>query len=83
MENSKEENEKESSHGKKSLEEGLDRVIVKGYMRPDGTSYYVVIPKEIREMLKLKGGEYFAMKVKPEKRKIELKVAKLIEEGQP
>ncbi|MGZ5539526.1 MAG: hypothetical protein ACXW02_04480 [Halobacteriota archaeon] len=22
------------------------RVLVKGYMRPDGTSYYVVIPKK-------------------------------------
>jgi len=28
------------------------RVLVKGYMRPDGTSYYVVIPKKIRELFK-------------------------------
>jgi AbrB family looped-hinge helix DNA binding protein len=60
-----------------------ERVIVKGYMRPDGTSYYVVIPKEIREMLGLKGGEYFVMKAKKEKREIELKVVKFVEEGQP
>ena len=67
----------ESSEGKKS-----ERVVVKGYMRPDGTSYYVVIPKEIRELLGLKGGEYFVMKAKPEKREIELKVAKFVEEGE-
>ena len=60
-----------------------ERVIVKGYMRPDGTSYYVVIPKEIREMLGLKGGEYFVMKANKEKREIELKVARFVEEGQP
>jgi len=59
------------------------KVVVKGYMRPDGTSYYVVIPKEIRELLGLKGGEYFLMKAKPEKREIELKVAKFVEEGEP
>jgi len=64
-------------------EKRRERVIVKGYMRPDGTSYYVVIPKEIRELLGLKGGEYFVMKAKPEKREIELKVAKFVEEGQP
>jgi hypothetical protein len=38
--------------------------------------------EEIRELLRLKGGEYFVMKAKPEKRKIELKVAKFVEEGQ-
>ena len=37
-------------------------VLVKGYMRPNGTSYYVVIPKEIRAVPNLKGGEYFIMK---------------------
>ena len=56
-----------------------ETVIVKGYMRPDGTSYYVVIPKEIRELLGLRGGEYFVMKAKPEKREIELRVAKFSE----
>lgn len=49
-------------------------------MRPDGTSYYVVIPKEVRDALGLKGGEYFMMKVKPGKREIELKIAKFVEE---
>ncbi|OPY65438.1 MAG: hypothetical protein A4E63_02970 [Syntrophorhabdus sp. PtaU1.Bin050] len=48
------------------------RIVVKGYLRPDGTSYYVSIPKEVREMLNLKGGEYFMMKAKPEKSKISL-----------
>lgn len=67
----------------KQSKKRLDRVIVKGYMRPDGTSYYVVIPKEVRELLSLKGGEYFVMKVKPEKREIELKIAKLVEERGP
>jgi len=56
------------------------RIVVKGYMRPDGTSYYVVIPKEIRELLKLKGGEYFVMKAKPEKAEIKLKMVKFFEE---
>jgi len=63
-------------------EERREQVVVKGYMRPDGTSYYVVIPKEIRELLGLKGGEYFVMKARPEKREIELKVARFVEEGQ-
>jgi len=63
-----------------SKEKRLERVVVKGYMRPDGTSYYVVIPKEVRELLGLKGGEYFVMKAKPEKREIELKIAKFVEE---
>ena len=68
------------SHEDKSKRGPLERVIVKGYMRPDGTSYYVVIPKEVRDALGLKGGEYFMMKVKPEKREIELKIAKFVEE---
>jgi AbrB family looped-hinge helix DNA binding protein len=55
-------------------------VLVKGYMRPDGTSYYVVIPKEIRTILNLKGGEYFIMKAMPEKRKLKLKVVELADE---
>ena len=65
-----------------SAQKRRERVIVKGYMRPDGTSYYVVIPKEVRELLGLRGGEYFVMKAKPDKREIELKVAKFVEEGQ-
>ena len=48
------------------------RVIVKGYMRPDGTSYYVSIPKEIREIFDLKGGEYFMMRASKEKQRISL-----------
>jgi AbrB family looped-hinge helix DNA binding protein len=72
----------ENNEEEVSEEKRRERVIVKGYMRPDGTSYYVVIPKEIRELLGLKGGEYFVMKAKPEKREIELKVAKFVEEGE-
>jgi AbrB family looped-hinge helix DNA binding protein len=68
------EQDKEKEHG---------RVIVKGYMRPDGTSYYVVIPKEIRELFNLKGGEYFIMKAKPSEREIKLRIAEFVEEGQP
>lgn len=70
----------ENKEEKVSEEKRCERVVVKGYMRPDGTSYYVVIPKEIRELFGLKGGEYFVMKAKPEKREIELKVAKFVEE---
>lgn len=36
-------------------------ILIKGYMRPDKTSYYVTIPKKVREIFKLKGGEYFLM----------------------
>ena len=56
------------------------RVLVKGYMRPDGTSYYVVIPKKIRELFKLDGGEYFIMKAKPEKGIILLKLVEFDDE---
>ncbi|MFX0067952.1 MAG: hypothetical protein ACFE7A_06550 [Promethearchaeota archaeon] len=59
---------------------GKEKIIVKGYMRPDGTSYYVVIPKLIRELLNLKGGEYFIMKAKPEKKEIKLRIARFVEE---
>lgn len=44
-------------------------IVVKGYLRPDGT-YYISIPKKIREALDLKGGELFFLKVKPEKRRM-------------
>ncbi len=56
------------------------RVIVKGYMRPDGTSYYVVIPKEVREQFNLKGGEYFLIRPRPRLNEISLKLAKFVEE---
>jgi AbrB family looped-hinge helix DNA binding protein len=74
---------KERELGEVTGEEWERRAIVKGYMRPDGTSYYVVIPKEVRKSLRLKGGEYFVMKTKPSKRAIELKVVELVEEGPP
>ncbi len=66
----------EDSEGSRNRE----RVIVKGYMRQDGTTFYVVIPKEIRELLGLKGGEYFLIKAKPDKQEITLKLAKFVEE---
>ena len=50
------------------------RILMKGYMRPDGTSYYVVIPKPIRELLDLRGGEYFLMKADAKDGEIELKL---------
>jgi AbrB family looped-hinge helix DNA binding protein len=56
------------------------RVLVKGYMRPDGTSYYVVIPKKIRELFNLNGGEYFLMKAKPERGAILLKLVEFADE---
>ncbi len=56
------------------------RVLVKGYMRPDGSSYYVVIPKKLRELFNLKGGEYFMMKAKPEKGTIRLKLVEFADE---
>jgi AbrB family looped-hinge helix DNA binding protein len=61
-------------------EKSEERVLVKGYMRPDGTSYYVVIPKKIRELFNLDGGEYFIMKAKPEKGIILLKLVEFADE---
>ena len=49
------------------------RIIVKGYMRPDGSSYHVVIPKQIREMMSLEGGEYFLMAASPRRDEIRLR----------
>jgi len=56
------------------------RILVKGYMRPDGTSYYVAIPKPIRELLGLEGGEYFLMKADAKDGEIELKMVDFEEE---
>jgi bifunctional DNA-binding transcriptional regulator/antitoxin component of YhaV-PrlF toxin-antitoxin module len=39
-----------------------------------------VIPKKIRELFDLSGGEYFLMKAKPEKGKIMLKLLEFAEE---
>jgi len=49
------------------------RIIVKGYMRPDGSSYHVVIPKQIRELMELAGGEYFLMAANPRRDEIRLR----------
>jgi hypothetical protein len=49
------------------------RIIVKGYMRPDGSSYHVVIPKQIREMMSLEGGEYFLMAANPRRDEIRMR----------
>jgi len=56
------------------------RIVVKGYLRPDGTSYYVSIPKDIRDRLNLRGGEYFVIRAKPEKNKITLKLIEILDE---
>lgn len=61
-------------------EKSIKRVLVKGYLRPDGTSYFVSIPKEIRDTLGLKGGEYFVIEAKPEKKKISLKLVEFPDE---
>ena len=67
--------------GEKKIKESVKNIIVKGYLRPDGTSYYVAIPKEIREMMGLKGGEYFSMKAKVEKKKISLRLIDFSDES--
>jgi hypothetical protein len=58
------------------------RVIVKGYMRPDGSTYHVVIPKQIREQMQLTGGEYFLMSAIPHRDKIFLRKVELAEEDE-
>ncbi len=46
----------------KVIKKGISKpILIKGYMRPDKTSYYVTIPKKVRELFNLKGGEYFLM----------------------
>lgn len=49
-------------------------ILIKGYMRPDKTSYYVTIPKKVREIFKLRGGEYFLMTPNLMKNKITLEL---------
>jgi len=71
----------ESNEDNKTEKRRRERVVVNGYMRPNGTSYCVVIPKEVRELLGLEDGEYSVTEAKPEKRKIELKLAKISEES--
>jgi AbrB family looped-hinge helix DNA binding protein len=66
-----EENLKQEKKGK--------RLVVKGELKPDGTSYYVSIPKEIRDSLGLKGGEYFVIKAKPDKNRTTLKLIEITE----
>lgn len=58
------------------------RVLVKGYMRPDGSTYHVVIPKQIREQMQLTGGEYFLMSAIPHRGKIFLRKVELSEEDE-
>jgi hypothetical protein len=48
------EKEEEEEYEEGPEEKHRERVIVKGYIRPDGTSYYVVISKEIHELFGLK-----------------------------
>ena len=57
------------------------QVLIKGYMRPDNSSYVIVIPKEIREEFNLKGGEYFFMLSRPELDRIIIKLVDLTDSG--
>lgn len=59
-----------SNHEEKKEMKGI---VVKGYMRPDG-SYYTTVPKAIVEALGLKGGELFLLKVKSDEREIKVKI---------
>ena len=70
----------ESEEKIKRKESRLGRLLVKGYMRPDGTSYTIVIPKKVREALDLKGGEYFLMRVNTHRGKIKLNLVEISEE---
>jgi len=54
-------------------------IVVKGYLRPDGT-YYTSIPKKIVALFNLKGGELFLLKVKVDERKISARILDIPEE---
>jgi len=58
----------------KNEEKELEGIIVRGSLRPDGTSYDLSIPREVYEKLGLKGGESFEIKAKPEKGKLSFKL---------
>ncbi|MCX6562563.1 MAG: hypothetical protein NTU60_03030 [Candidatus Aminicenantes bacterium] len=64
---------------RKKEKKEISGIVVKGYLRPDGT-YYTSIPKQIREALKLKGGELFLIKVKPEERKFSARIIDIPED---
>ncbi|MHB8278462.1 MAG: hypothetical protein ACYDIA_12520 [Candidatus Humimicrobiaceae bacterium] len=64
---------------KKDKEKEIKGIVVKGYLRPDGT-YYTSIPKKIVELFNLKGGELFLIKAKPEERKISARIIDIPEE---
>lgn len=57
-------------------------LLVKLSMNEDKTSYYITIPKEVRNFLDIKGGEYFSMKgeIKGEEKKIKMKMVEFAEE---
>ena len=56
--------------------------LVKMSMNPDEKSYFITVPKEVRDFLDIKGGEYFSMKgeIKGEKKKIKMKIVEFAEE---
>lgn len=64
--------------GNKLLPEGQNvkdvRIMIKGYKRPDGT-YYISVPKMIRDMLELDGREYFLVSVRPDRQQIIAEIA--------
>ncbi|MHA1785980.1 MAG: hypothetical protein ACTSVY_06250 [Candidatus Helarchaeota archaeon] len=62
-------------HQNKIIKKSIKKpILIKGYMRPDKTSYYVTIPKKVRELLNLKGGEYFIMSANLSKKRITLEL---------
>jgi len=68
--------DKNKTKKEKTEEKDIKGIVIKGYLRPDGT-YYITIPKPIREALNLRGGELFLIKVKPEERKISARIIDL------
>ena len=68
----------------KEIKKGIPKpILIKGYMRPDKTSYYVTIPKKVRELFSLKGGEYFLMTPQLSKNRIILDITnfEIFDEG--
>ncbi len=57
-------------------------VLVKLSINQDKSAYNITIPKEVRDFLDLKGGEYFSVKgeVKGEEKKIKMKMVEFAEE---
>ncbi len=68
----------ENNDNKKEKNE-IKGIVVKGYLRPDG-SYYTTVPKKIVELFKLKGEELFLIKAKLDKKELKVRIIDLPEE---